>query len=84
MYKTVYVKTKKESRRTTSDRLRSVKVIGDETAEALETCIQEHVQEGYKVFSITAMSSASSSNVGTGGWGFSYTDGMIVVFEKVS
>ncbi|MBB6462508.1 hypothetical protein [Flammeovirga kamogawensis] len=84
MYKTVYVKTKKESRRTTSDRLRSVKVSGEETAEALETCIQQHAKEGYKVFSITPMSSASSSNVGTGGWGFSYTDGMIVVFEKVS
>lgn len=82
MYKTVHLKTKKESRRTTSDRLRSVKVSGDETALVLDELLQEHASEGYKLVSITPLSSASSSNVGTGGWGFSYTEGLIVVFEK--
>lgn len=82
MYKTVHLKTKKESRRTTSDRLRSIKVNGDDTAVAVEQCIEEHVAEGYKLVSITPLSSASSSNVGTGGWGFSYTEGLLIVFEK--
>ncbi|WP_044210042.1 hypothetical protein [Flammeovirga sp. OC4] len=82
MYKTVHLKTKKESRRTTSDRLRSVKVSGEETSLAVDECIQAHVAEGFKVVSITPLVSASSSNVGTGGWGFSYTEGLIIVFEK--
>lgn len=82
MYKTVHLKTKKESRRTTSDRLRSIKVNGDDTAVAVEECIEKHAAEGYKLVSITPLSSASSSNVGTGGWGFSYTEGLIIIFEK--
>lgn len=82
MYKTVHLKTKKESRRTTSDRLRSVKVSGEETSSALDQCIQEHAAEGYKLVSITPLVSASSSNVGTGGWGFSYTECLVVIFEK--
>ncbi|ANQ49817.1 hypothetical protein KMW28_04015 [Flammeovirga yaeyamensis] len=82
MFKTVYLKTKKESRRTTSDRLRSVKIHGDDTAEMVNKCLEEHEKKGFKLVSITPLSSASSSNVGTGGWGFSYTDGVMIVFKK--
>ncbi|NLR91339.1 MULTISPECIES: hypothetical protein [Flammeovirga] len=82
MYKTVYLKTKKESRRTTSDRLRSVKVSGDGTATLLEECVNKYAAKGYKLVSVTPISSASSSNVGSGGWGFSYTDGLVVLFKK--
>ena len=82
MYKTIFVKSKKEARRSTFDRLRSVKINGDKFAVELEKTLNDLEGEGYEVVSIMAVSSGSSSNVGTGGWGFSYTDGVLVTAKK--
>lgn len=82
MYKTIFVKSKKEARRSTFDRLRSVKINGEKFAVELEKCLNDLEAEGYDVVSIMAVSSGSSSNVGTGGWGFSYTDGVLVTAKK--
>ena len=82
MYKTVFVKSKKDVRRSTFDRLRSVKIVGDKFAEEVEKAVNELAAQGYEVVSITAVSSGSSANVGTGGWGFSYTDGVMVTAKK--
>ncbi|MDW8288553.1 MAG: hypothetical protein RMJ89_10820 [Flammeovirgaceae bacterium] len=81
-YKTVFVKAKKEARRSTFDRLRSVKIIGDKTAEEVTEALNQLHEEGYEIISVAPVSSGSSSNVGTGGWGFSYTDGILITGRK--
>ncbi len=82
MYKTVFVKTKKDVRRSTFDRLRSVKIIGEKTVVEVQDAIAALAAEGYEVVNITPLVSGSSSNVGTGGWGFSYTDSVMIVAKK--
>ena len=46
--------------------------------------INKLAEEGYEVVSVTPVISGSSSNVGTGGWGFGFTDGVIILAKKIS
>ena len=82
MYKTVFVKSKKEVRRSTFDRLRSVKIQGDRFAEEIQHASDALEAEGFEIVSMMPVISGSSSNVGTGGWGFGYTDGVIITAKK--
>ena len=52
----------------------------------LKSLISNYNNDGYKVISITPLTSGEyeMGDIDAGGFGFGYTSGLIVVFEKVN
>jgi len=59
-----------------------------EAFEKVEATIQEHNSEGYKVISVTALTSSGSyyddKENQSYGYGYSFTSGLLIVFEEIN